>query len=103
MLTKKRRYYCHDCKGVCSRGHDRCKGCAAKHRAVSEGRPLVVGVSRDEDYRPTVAELVTVERKLQRLQARRRYTRRPLTVEEIWSQQGLPVDQEYASFAGARP
>lgn len=102
-MLKKRRYDCQDCHGVCSRDSGRCKRCAAKHRAVKEGRPLVVGVSRDEDYRPTASELARVERQLARLAAQRRFTRRPLTTEEIWSRCPTPVDEEYAAFSGAQP
>jgi len=66
---------------------------------------LEPGVPRDEDYRPTRGELVRVACLLRRLQAQRRFTRRPLTVEEIWAQAPLPVDQEYAvvAVAGDRP
>ena len=101
-MLKKTRYYCVDCHGACSRGCDRCKSCAAKHRAVTEGRALVVGVPRDEDYRPTAAELRRVARQIARLEARRRLTRRTLTVEDIWSRCPLPADEEYAAFDGVR-
>lgn len=101
-MTRKTRYYCVDCHGACSRGCARCKRCAAKQRAVNEGRVLVVGVSRDEDYRPTAAELRRVARQLARLEARRRVTPRRLTAEDIWSRCPLPADEEYAAFDGVR-
>ena len=95
-MSPPRRHRCIDCQGPCSRGSTRCKRCAARRATVAQGRVLVPGVPRDEDYRPSIVELARVERLLRRLRLLRRYRRRGLTVEETWSQAPLPVDQEYA-------
>jgi hypothetical protein len=101
-MSPPRRYRCVDCQEPCSRGSERCKRCAARRATVAQGKVLVSGVPRDEDYRPTGVELARVARLLRHLRAVRRYRRRGLTVEETWSQHPLPVDQEYATVDRGR-
>lgn len=100
MSRRRTRPRCQDCQAPCSRHAVRCRRCAAKAATRLRGHRLLARPSRDEDYRPTDADLARVERQLRRLEQLRRYHRRALTVEETWAQRTVPVDQAYTVVAG---